>query len=245
MTESSQHVRCESSDGVTLITLDDGKRNALSPEVFAEIYHALDQAEKAHHAVVITGREGIFSAGFDLKVMKRGGMPTIRMLRAGYLLTARLMSYPRPVVAACNGHCFAMGVFMMLSADYIIGSQGPFEISANEVELGLTMPRVAATSLRQRLRPAAYQRAVNLSERFDPEEALKVGFFDELVTVEQLASRAMDRAHELKSLDARAHAATKRRIRANAIRSVKRDVYLDLIDAGLFALRGSKPKTRI
>ena len=245
MTAADSPVQLQIDDGVALITLDDGKRNALSPEVFDALYAALDRAEQASAAVILTGREGIFSAGFDLKVMKKGGMATIRMLRSGYLLTARLMAYPRPVIAACNGHCFAMGVFMMLSADYVIGSRGDFQISANEVELGLTMPRVAATSLRQRLRPADYQRAVNLSERFDPEAALEVGFFDELVTPEQLLPRAQAQAEQLKSLDPRAHAATKRRIRAQAIRSVRRDVYLDLVDAGLYALRGAKPKTRI
>ncbi len=164
-------------DQVATIRIDDGKRNALSPQVIKEINQALDRAESDRAIVIMTGREDVFSAGFDLHVMKRGGINALRMLRAGYVLTARVMAYPYPVIAACNGHSLAMGVFLMLSADYVIGSRGDFKIAANEVAIGLTMPRVAAAMLRHRLNPAAFQRAVTLSEVFDPESALSAGFF--------------------------------------------------------------------
>jgi enoyl-CoA hydratase len=175
---------------VATICIDDGKRNALSPDVLRGLYAALDRAESDRASVVLTGRESVFSAGFDLNVMKRGGTKAIGMLRSGYALTARVMAYPHPVIAACNGHSFAMGVFLMLSADYVIGCRGDFRISANEVALGLTMPRVAAAMLKHRLDPAAYQRAVTLSEEFDPESALGAGFLDELVDPDELAARA-------------------------------------------------------
>jgi enoyl-CoA hydratase len=77
---------------VATLTMDDGKRNALSPAMFDEIYAALDRVEREGAAVVITGREGVLSAGFDLKVMKSGGVQAVKMLRAGYALTARLGS---------------------------------------------------------------------------------------------------------------------------------------------------------
>ncbi len=121
---TTEFVQYGLQDGVATIRIDDGKRNALSPEVLKQIYHALDRAESDRAIVIITGRESVFSAGFDLKVMKRGGMNALRMLRAGYGLTARVMAYPYPVIAACNGHVLAMGVFLMLSADYVIGSRG-------------------------------------------------------------------------------------------------------------------------
>ena len=148
MTIESVHYSLK--DGVATIRIDDGKRNALSPQVLHEIYQALERAESDRATVIITGRDSVFSAGFDLKVMSRGGSNALRMLRAGYGLTARVMAYPYPVVAACNGHVMAMGVFLMLSADYVIGSLGDFKISANEVALGLTMPLGAAAMLRNR-----------------------------------------------------------------------------------------------
>lgn len=228
--------------GVATICIDDGKRNALSPQVLREICEALDQAESDKALVILTGRESVFSAGFDLHVMKRGGMSALGMLRAGYALTARILSYPHPVIAACNGHVMAMGVFLMLSADYVIGSRGEFKISANEVAIGLTMPRVAAAMLRHRLNPAAYQRAVNLSEYFDVDGALAAGFFDELVDPAELAPRAEALATELSELDQRAHKASKRRIRAALIRKIRLSIPLDLWDAALMGLRGARPR---
>ena len=96
-------------------------------------------AESDRAIVILTGRESVFSAGFDLKVMRRGGVDALGMLRAGYALPARVLSHPYPVIAACNGHCLAMGVFLLLAADYVVGSRGDFRIAANEVAIGLTI----------------------------------------------------------------------------------------------------------
>ena len=226
---------------IATLRIDDGKRNALSPEVLRAIYRALDRAESDDAIVIITGRESVFSAGFDLGVMKRGGLEALRMLGAGYALTARVLSYPRPVIAACNGHALAMGVFLMLSADYVIGSRGDFKIAANEVAIGLKMPRVAAAMLRHRLTPAAFQRAVILSEYFDVESAQSAGFFDEVVDPAELITRAEAHAKSLQALDQRAHTASKRRIRAALIRRIHYSVPLDLLDAILMGLRGARP----
>jgi len=235
-------VRYQLQDGIAVITIDDGKRNALPPAVFKGLYAALRRAEQDRAVVILTGREGVFSAGFDLKVMKAGNADTLRMLRGGYALTARIMAHPHPVIAACNGHAFAMGVFMMLSADYIVGSRGNFQISANEVAIGLTMPRVPCTTMAQRLTPAAYQRAVVLAESFTPESALAAGFFDELVEPGELLDRARALAAKFAQLDMRAHAESKRRIRAHQIKAIRRQVPLDLLDAVKYGLRGGRPK---
>ena len=235
-TDSSVHYELRGE--FAIIRIDDGKRNALSPQALREINQALDRARADDAVVILTGREAVFSAGFDLKVMKKGGVPTLKMLRAGYALTARILAHPRPVIVACNGHVMAMGVFLMLSADYVIGSRGDFKVSANEVAIGLTMPRVAAAMLRHRLNPAAYQRAVTLSQFFDVESAMRAGFFDELVEPAELLPRAEAHASELYALDQRAHAASKRRIRRQLIRKIRFSIPLDLLDAVLLAVRG-------
>jgi enoyl-CoA hydratase len=152
------------------------------------------------------------------------------------------MAYPYPVIAACNGHALAMGVFLMLSADYVIGSRGDFKIAANEVAIGITMPRVAAAMLRHRLNPAACQRAVTLSEYFDVESAKSAGFFDELVDQKDLTQRAEACANKFKELNLHAHAATKSRIRAKLIRKIRFSIPLDLLDAVLMGLRGARPR---
>ncbi len=238
--DMSQSVHYSMQNQIAVIRIDDGKRNALSPQVLDEIYRAFKQAESDQAIVIITGREDVFSAGFDLKVMKRGGLDALRMLRKGYGLTARVMSYPHPVIAACSGHSLAMGVFLMLSADYVIGSRGEFKIAANEVAIGMTMPRVAAATLHQRLNPSAYQRAVNLAEYFDVNGALAAGFFDELVEPGELAERANQLAEGFKALDKRAHRESKRRIRARLLRRIRRSIPLDLFDAAMVGLRASR-----
>jgi enoyl-CoA hydratase len=239
---TTEFVQYTVQERLATIRIDDGKRNALSPQVLKAIYGALDRAESDRAIVIMTGRESVFSAGFDLNVMKRGGINALRMLRAGYALTARVMAYPYPVIAACNGHSLAMGVFLMLSADYVIGSRGDFKIAANEVAIGLTMPRVAAAMLRHRLNPAAFQRAVTLSHYFDPESALNAGFFDELVDAEKLMPRAEARADKFKELDPGSHRTSKRRIRAALIRKIRLSIPLDLLDAVLMGLRGARPR---
>lgn len=236
---TAEAVQYDLDDGVASIRIDDGKRNALSPDVLRGIYRAFDRAESDRALVIVTGREDVFSAGFDLKVMKRGGKDALNMLRLGYGLTARVMAYPYPVIAACNGHALAMGLFLALSCDYVIGSRGDFRISANEVAIGMTMPRVAVATLRSRLAPAAFQRAVAVAHYFDVDEALNVGIFDELIERPELMSRAGAVAQEFRKLDPHSHTKSKRRIRTATIRSIRFGIPLDLVDAALTGLRRS------
>ena len=227
-------------EGIATIRIDDGKRNALAPALLKEIHAAFDRAEADKATVVLTGRDEVFSAGFDLKVMNKGGAKALGMLRLGYRLPARVLAHPYPVVAACNGHSMAMGVFLMLSADYIIGSRGDYKIAANEVAIGMTMPRVAAAVMRNRLVPAAFQRAVTLAEYFDPESAMSAGFFDELVNPGELLLRADTCARKFQALDMQAHKLSKRQERAALIRRIRRSIPADLISAALQGVRRSR-----
>lgn len=236
---SEKLVSYEFKDGIATITMDDGKRNALPPEMFKQIYAAFDQAEADKAVVILTGREDVFSAGFDLKVMKAGGANTLKMLKMGYSLTARVLEYPYPVVMACNGHCFAMGVFLMLSGDYIIGSQGDYKVSANEVAIGIPLPRVAEAMLRHRLKPATFQRAGILAEHFSVEAAQDAGFFDEVVPVQELAARAQEKAQALAKLDMPSHKTTKLRVRKDIISHIRRSIPVDLKDALMLGVRGA------
>ncbi len=237
-------VRYQLDNGVATIQMDDGKRNALSPEMFKELYAALDQAERDKAIVILTGRADVFSAGFDLKVMKAGGPQTIAMLRAGYALTARVLTYPYPVITACSGHVLAMGVFLMLACDYVIGSQGDFKVSANEVAIGLPLPRVAEEMLRHRLRPADFQRAAVLAEYFPVAQAKDAGFFDQLVAPDQLMTTAQELARAFSKLDMRAHRVTKLRVRKNLVRTIRRSIPLDLKDAVVTGVRAAVTSRR-
>lgn len=239
---TSEFVHYSLQNNIATIQIDDDKRNALSPQVIREISQAFDQAKRDQAIVILTGREDVFSAGFDLKVMQRGGSEVLGMLRAGYSLPPKVLAHPYPVIAACSGHALAMGVFLMLSADYIIGSRGDFKVSANEVAIGMKMPRVAAAILQNRLNPAAYQRAVTLAEFFNVDAALEAGFFDELVDPAELMQRAELLANDLKQLDNKAHADSKRQIRRALIRKLRLSNPLDIFDAALVGLSRARSK---
>jgi enoyl-CoA hydratase len=198
--------------------MDDGKVNALSPAMLAELGEALDRAETDRQVVVLTGREGVFSAGFDLKVLRAGGPEAVGMLRNGFELCVRLLSFPTPVVIASTGHAMAAGVFVLLSGDYRIAAAGPFKIIANEVAIGLTMPWSAIEVCRQRLTPAHFNRAVNLSELYAPDDlAVAAGFVDRVVAAPELEAVTRSIAGGFAALDLDAHAASKLRAREQTL----------------------------
>src|SRR5580693_1234203 len=125
-------------NSIATITLDDGKVNVLSPDMLDQVNTALDEAADAA-VVVLTGRPGVFSAGFDLRVLQARDEAADRMIRGGFELAARLLTFPAPVLIACTGHAIAMGSFLLLSADYRIGAEGAYKITANEVAIGMSI----------------------------------------------------------------------------------------------------------
>jgi enoyl-CoA hydratase len=213
--------------GIATITMDDGKVNALSPAMLADLDAAFDRAETDGAVVLLTGRERVFSAGFDLTVLRAGGPEALGMVRSGFLLAARVLSYPRPVVIACPGHAVAMGVFLLQSGDYRVGAAGSFRLVANEVALGLTMPRPALEILRHRLTPAAFNRAVLLAEPFSPDNAVAAGFLDQVVEPERLDQTARTTAEAWLTLNMDAHAATKQRLREQQLNAIKAGIDAD------------------
>jgi enoyl-CoA hydratase len=214
-------------DRVATITLDDGKVNALSRAMLDELVAALDSAAADRAVVVLTGRPGVFSAGFDLPVLRSGGTAAAELLHAGFDLAARLLVFPAPVVVACPGHAIAMGAFLVLSGDYRIGASGPYKVTANEVAIGMTVPQAAVEICRQRLTPACFNRAVVLAEVFPPEGAVAAGFLDRVVPPAELAEAAAEVAAELARLDPGAHAATKLRARRLALTAVHEAIEAD------------------
>lgn len=220
---------------VATITIDDGKVNAMSPRMITEINAALDRAESDRAVALLCGRQGVFSAGFDLPVLRAGGYEAGAMVRAGFELAERVLSFPTPVVVACTGHAVAMGVFLLLSGDYRIGAAGGYKITANEVAIGLTMPRAAVEILRQRLAPAHFNRAVTIAEPFGPDTAVAAGFLDRVVAPEELPDAARAVATQLTALDMPAHAASKLRARAQTLAALRAGID---IDAAAFRARG-------
>ena len=209
------------TDGVAVITMDDGKANAVSPTLQAGLNAALDQAEKDKAPVVLTGRPGILSAGFDLKILAASGQPAVDMLNGGIELAIRLLSFPTPIIAACPGHAIAMGVFFLESCDYRIGVKGNYRYTANEVAIGMTMPFSTIEILRHRITPAALSRSVLMAEVFTPENAVETGFLDLVVEESELLDTAMNLAKSYLALNMDAHNHSKKRLRAEVITAMR------------------------
>ena len=200
-------------NGIATLTLQNGKVNAISPDLIARFNQCLDQAEQDRAVVIITGREGILSGGYDLKVMTSGPENAVSLVRLGSTLSARLLSHPYPVIVACSGHAIAKGAFLLLSADYRIGVKGAFNIQLNEVQIGMTMHHAGIELARHRLTPAAFERSVINAEPFNPEQAVQAGFLDILVEADELLSTATAVASQMKKLNMNAHKNTKLKVR--------------------------------
>jgi enoyl-CoA hydratase len=220
-------VTYELKGSIASIVMDDGKVNALSTEMLTDLDGALDRAMADRAVVILTGRQGVFSGGFDLRVLREGGVGAFTMFRKGFELAERILSFPAPVVVACTGHALAMGAFLLLSGDYRLGAAGAYKIGANEVAIGLTMPFFGVEICRQRLSPPHFHRAVINAEIFRPEDAVQAGFLDRVVPAAELADAASRVAGELGRLDIDVHTATKRRARDHALKAIRAAIEAD------------------
>jgi enoyl-CoA hydratase len=216
--------------GVVTITMDDGKANVISPAMLEALNAALDEAEVAQSAVVLAGRDGVFSGGFDLNVLRGMDGAAAALLTGGFELAYRMLSFPTPIVIACTGHAIAMGSFVLLSGDHRIGLAGAaHRISANEVAIGMTIPFSAIEITRQRLTPAAFQQALNLAATFAPDTAVAAGFLDEVVPGDVVAA-AVSKATELGALHRGAHSVTKQRTRQATLTALRAAISADDAD---------------
>lgn len=213
---------------VGVITIDDGKANAMSLALQNDISAALDAAEADHVPLVITGRPGILSAGFDLKTLAAGGQPAVDMLTGGKHLLSRILLHPAPVVMASPGHAIALGIFFLLTGDHRIGVRGNYRYAANEVAIGMAMPHSSIELLRHRLTPAALTRAIVLAETFTPDNAVANGVVDEVVDEADLMSTAIARAESYAALDLTAHRHSKNRLRAPLIAAYNEGLEKDI-----------------
>jgi enoyl-CoA hydratase len=225
MTELATYER----DGpIATITIDDGKVNAFSIPMLRALHAAFDAAERDEAVVVLRGREGCLSAGFDRRGFAEGRERLLEMLTLGARLAERVLALPAPVVAVCTGHALPTGAFLLLAADCRLGAEGPFKIGLNEVRIGLTVPWFAIELARQRLHPAHFGRAVVCATMYSPHEAVAAGFLDRVLLPAELDDAARAAAEDLLQLDRAAHAATKLRARAGALAALRRAIESEL-----------------
>ncbi len=223
----SDLVAYDFDDGVATLTLNNGKVNALSPAVFDALNQAFDRAEQDRAVIILTGQPGILSGGYDLKVMTASPEAAIALVTTGSTFTRRMLAHPFPIVVACPGHAIAKGAFLLLSADYRIGTEGAFNVGLNEVQIGMTMHHSGIEVARDRLTKPAFHRSVINGEIFNPQAALEAGFLDRIVPAGELMAVAKATAAQLKKLNMTAHKNTKLKARKTLLETLDRAIELD------------------
>jgi enoyl-CoA hydratase len=225
----SDAVSYELDGDVAVITFDDGKATALSRAAIDALGAALDRASNESKAVVLAGRPGRFSAGFDLSVMK-GGIESVRALvTAGAELSVRIYTFEQPVVIACTGHALAAGAILLMSADVRIGAEGEFKIGLNEVAIGMPIPQFVSELARDRLSRRHVTAATALATIYDPVGALDAGFLDATVPPEQVIAAARQRAAALAAtLSPPAFRGTRTTVRGGVAAAIRNGLEADI-----------------
>ena len=208
---------------VAVIHFDDGKANVFTHAALEELQSLLTRAEADEaKAVVIVGRPGKFSAGFDLSVMTAGPDQARDLLRAGADLALRIYTVPMPVLLAVTGHALAMGAIVLMAADVRIGADGPSKVGLPEVEIGMPLPKFAVEFARDRLSKAHFVSAVQHARVTTPADAVDVGFLDRVVDPEQVESETLAAAHDLADrLRSRAFVLTRENTRVATARAIQ------------------------
>jgi enoyl-CoA hydratase len=229
-TPASTPVRVRRDGAISRIAMDDGKVNVFSFAMLEALHAAFAEVETESTVVVLEGRPGCFSAGFDLGVLRSGTHDeVVALLRLGATLAERILSFPSPVVAACTGHAYPAGAFLLLAADVRVGAEGPFSLGLNEVRIGLTLPWFAVALARHRLSPAAFDRATVTGTLLTPAEARQAGLLDQVVAFEEVGPAAAAAAEDLRSIDRAAHAATKLRVRQRVLEELRQAIETELV----------------
>ncbi len=207
---------------VGVIKLDDGKRNAVNHTLLDSLNAALDEAEGKAKCVVLMGREGTFSAGFDLKFFQTATREEMTgLVMRGSALTVRLLKYPMPVIAACTGHGIAMGAFTLLSCDFRYGMTGDFRLGANETQINMVLPVFGFELSKERINPLEKSRAISEGYLYTPEEAVTAGFLDAAIDPAQFEATVMAKAEALAKLNGKVFSKNRMGLRQKTIEAIE------------------------
>ena len=216
--DSDSKLACSHADGVTHIVMDDGKVNAVSLDLIAALHAAFDGARERQDIVLLQGKAGMFSAGFDLKYLASSPEAAVQLVAAGARLAGRVMRHPEPVIAGCTGHAYPMGAFLLMSADFTVGVAGDFRLGMNEVAIGLSVPGFALELARYRLSSPWFRRGVAAGRLFSPQEALAAGPLDDIVDARDLPAALAERAAQFAAVDRAAFRGTKEKMHREFLR---------------------------
>jgi enoyl-CoA hydratase len=217
MISRSQH------EGVLTLSLTHGKASALDIELLDALTREIDGVAEDVRALVLTGTDSIFSAGVDLFRLTRDGADYVRRflpLLSRFVRT--LFAFPRPVVAAVNGHAIAGGCVLALAADARLMAEGVGRIGMPELLVGVPFPTAALEVVRFAVPRDKVQSLIYTGRTLLPQEAMVAGLVDEVVAPDALAARAQEVARQLALIPPAAYRLTKQSLRAEALERIEK-----------------------
>ncbi|MFT7287955.1 MAG: enoyl-CoA hydratase [Halieaceae bacterium] len=210
------------NDNIGTLTFDDGKANVVGHAFLDDINAGLSRAESdGAAALILRGRPGMFSGGFDLREFEKGREAGEAMVQRGFELLTRLYSFPLPLLAACTGHGVAMGAFIIMACDTRIGARGSFKLTLPETAIGMSLPPILIELTAARIAKHHLTRVALQSEVYTPDQAVVAGFLDEVVEAELLDERVMEAAKKLTALPKAQYAANKLSLRGHTLAAMK------------------------
>jgi len=219
-------IELDSRDAVTIMRINRGKGNAVNIGLLEAMETALDEVgQSPARAAIVTGQGSVFGAGVDLPELVAGGEAYVRQfIPLLARVFERLARFPKPLVAAVNGHAIAGGAIMMLACDQRILVRGPARVGLTEIQVGVQFPAWALEIARFATPPEHFQTLICTGRTWPAEEAFARGLADELVEPDQLESRALAIANELGAFLPETFAATKLAVRRPLFEAVEKAI---------------------
>src|SRR5262249_8570875 len=222
-------------DGCAVVRMNTNKVNVQNDHFFADLHRAFDRLEREFSdlPMVLTGQGDVFSAGIDFQysfeIFGSGSPDKICAWYRGYRETnLRIFQYPRPTVAAVNGHAIAGGLITALDCDFRVAARKSAKFGLNEVPIGIPMPAAYIEIIKYALRHQAGALTRLRGLLYTLEESEKLGFFNEVCEPDQLLSTAIRWAKCITPDSNTAYAMSKKAMQDSVVRQIeKRTIALD------------------
>jgi enoyl-CoA hydratase len=225
----------EEVSGCAVVRMNSNKVNVQNDRFFADLHEAFDRLEREFGdlPVVLTGQGDVFSAGIDFQysfdIFGSGDLDKIRQWYRAYRETnLRIFQYPRPTVAAVNGHAIAGGLITALDCDFRIAARKSARFGLNEVPIGIPMPAAYVEIIKYALGDQVGALTTLRGKLYEFEDAERLGFFHEVVEPDQLLDTAISYARCITPDCNTAYAMSKKALQDSVMRQInERTVALD------------------